>query len=139
MPRYDYEIIETGEVIEVEHSIKQDALTEMFSPERGKPLPCKRLISFSAHTPGFVLKGDGWTVKSSGFGQRGYKGKYQSMIRDAGTPVDAPAAKHEADHQFQHWVDSGGLRGIKPSMDFDAKAKPMTGAERVGKANSEKS
>ena len=82
---------------------------------------CIRLIS---QTSPPVFKGSGWTIKSSGFGARGYKGKHQDKIRPIGTPVDAPANKAEADRQFQTWVDSGGLAGIKPTFDTNDRSDP---------------
>jgi predicted nucleic acid-binding Zn ribbon protein len=123
MPTYEYEIITTGEIVEVRHGIKEPPLTETRSPKTGDLQPCKRLISVN-QAGGFVLKGNGWTVKSSGFGKRGYKGKFQDQIRPSGTPVDAPANKSDADQQFQEWVDSDGLKGIKPSMDLKDKDHP---------------
>ena len=131
MPNYDYEIPSTGEVIEVFQSIKDDHLKTLYSPKKKKELPCKRLISYN-HA-GIVYKGDGWTVKQSGFGKRGYKGKYQDKIRDSGTPVDAPVSKREADMQFQKYIDSGGLQGIKPSFDLSQKARPQTAEQMLDK------
>jgi putative FmdB family regulatory protein len=135
MPAYDYECQTCGSVVEIIHSIKLDAYKNFICPVCESDQPCKRLISFNC-SGGFILKGDGWTIKRSGFGKRGYLGKHQDKIRGIGTPVDAPSYKPEADMQFQKWVDSGGLEGIKPTLEFDAKAKPKTGEQYLEKGKS---
>jgi hypothetical protein len=53
---YDYEVVETGQVIEVEHPISQPALTE-YTLEDGRKVNVRRLISGSTK---FVLKGGNW-------------------------------------------------------------------------------
>lgn len=131
MPTYDYEIISTKEIVEVTQSIKDDALTEIYSPKKKKMLPCRRQISYNY--AGVVYKGDGWTMKNAGHGARGYKGKFQDKIRPKGAPVDAPANKAEADRQFQRHIDSGGLDGIKPSMEFKAGNAPQTTEQMLDK------
>jgi len=132
MPTYDYRCKTCGSVFEVVHSIKLDSLKKYKCPKCKKEQPCERQIAPNICPP--VFKGGGWTVPSSGWGKRGYKGKHQDQVRPAGTPVDAPADKAEADNQFQNWVDSGGLHGIKPTMNLNDKnnpARPKTAEERV--------
>jgi putative FmdB family regulatory protein len=131
MPSYDYECQTCGEVVEISHSIKQDALTEFDCPACGSTQPCKRIVCYNYCKP--IFKGDGWTIPTSGYGKRGYKGRFSNLVRDVGTPVDAPNHKVEADRQFQQYIDSGGLQGIKPTFDLSAKARPMTGAEMIDK------
>ena len=110
-----------------------DALEEIDCPSCKIKQKCERLISENFCEP--IFKGTGWAVKNSGFGARGYKGKHQDKIRPVGTPVDAPAHKGEADKQFQKWVDSGGLEGIKPTFDTKDKndpRRPKTASEMIG-------
>jgi len=45
MPVYEYQFIETGNIIEISHSMKDDALKEYLNPETNKIEPVKRLIS----------------------------------------------------------------------------------------------
>lgn len=121
MPTYIYEILdENGEGTEVFvekiQLMKDDPLTEITNDE-GQTFKVRRVITGGAGT---IFKGGGWTIN---FGDRGYKGKFKSKLRERGTPVDGPNNKHEADKQFQKWVDSGGLDGIKPSMDFSKKTQ----------------
>ena len=56
---YEYEVIETGEIIEVSQSIKEPKLTEMIHPKSGKKVSVRRLIS-SNHV---VFRGDNWADK----------------------------------------------------------------------------
>ncbi len=133
MPSYDYKCSECGSLNNVVHSIKEDALKETFCSKCELVKPCNRVISKNSCPP--IFNGNGWTVKSSGFGKRGYKGKFQDHVRPIGTPVDAPADKAEADKQFQRYVDSGGLDGIKPTFNMTDKndpRRPKTAKEVVG-------
>lgn len=120
MPTYDYEIVDTGELIEIVHSIHDKAWTEMIHPKTGETCHVKRLVSGGTGT---IFKGDGWTIN---FGNRGYKGKFGKHLRPVGSPVDAPQNKSEADRQFQAWVDSGGLTGIQPTMNFAEGTTPQS-------------
>jgi putative FmdB family regulatory protein len=136
MPSYDYQCEKCKTIIEVTHSILDDPHTTCDCPKCKKEMPCHRIIS--RNYAGIQFKGDGWTPKNSGFGKRGYKGKFQNLVREKGTPVDAPNRKAEADRQFQQWVDTGGLQGIKPSFTTnseitDWRAKPMESDERISK------
>jgi putative FmdB family regulatory protein len=134
MPTYDYRCKKCGYVYEVIHSILQDTLKKHKCIKCNKEQPCERQIAPNVCPP--VFKGSGWTVPLSGFGKRGYKGKNSDQIRPAGTPVDAPSDKGEADRQFQKWVDSGGLQGIKPTVNLNDKnnpARPKTAEERSKK------
>jgi len=135
MPTYDYRCDVCNEINEVQQSIKDDKLEKTYCKKCGKETGCKRIITYNYCTP--IFKGNDWTVKSSGFGKRGYKGKYQNLIRPGGCPVDAPASKIEADKQFQNWVDTGGLHGIKPTVKSkDDVSRPMSGEERIDKGKS---
>ncbi len=131
MSVYDYQCKKCEEIAEVEHSIKLDALKEFNCPVCESVQKCKRLISTISEP---IFKGTGWTVKQTGFGGRGYKGKYKEKIRPVGTPVDAPSDKREADRQFQRNLDTHGLGGIKPTFDFNDKndpRRPKTAEELV--------
>lgn len=110
MATYDYKFIETGEIIEVSHPMKNDALTEYVHPETGEMMKVKRLISGGS---GFILKGDGWTASSK---NRGYKGKFKNKLRPVGCPVENPNNKREADQFFQNQIDSGMLDNVQPSF-----------------------
>jgi len=93
----------------------------------------KNLMLCKAYMMKGIFKGNGWTISST---TRGYKGKFTNKIRPRGTPVDAPVNKSEADKQFQQWVDSGGLQGIKPTIDIGDKnnpSRPQTAEEQVDK------
>lgn len=116
MPTYDYEIIETGEVIEIQHSIKDDAFTEIEHPETGEVVKVKRLIGGGSGT---IFKGGGWTIGAN----RGYQGKFKNKLRPVGTPVDAPNNKAEADKMFQAQVDAGMLDGVPASMNLGTKSQ----------------
>ena len=132
MPAYDYKCKKCNEIVEIIHGISQDKLKEFDCPKCNSKQKCERLISKSINPP--VFTGTGWTVKSSGFGARGYKGKHQDMVRPIETSVDAPADKKEADMQFQKHIDSGGLEGIKPTFDTSDRSdprQPKTAVERV--------
>lgn len=122
MPSYDYECKECKSVIEFAHSIKEDAWVEFDCPICESKQECKRLMSFNYCNT--VFKGNGWTIKTTGFGARGYKGKHQDKLRPTGTTVDAPGHKVEASKQFQRYIDSGGLVGIKPTFNMNDKADP---------------
>lgn len=133
MPYYEYKCNSCNNIEEIQHSIKDDAKKTMFCSKCKKNQECTRLISVTTEP---IFKGTGWTVKQSGFGKRGYKGKYQNLIRDRGAPVDAPTDKADADQQFQKWVDTGGLAGIKPTIDVNNQSianKPATMEEKVDK------
>lgn len=133
MPSYDYKCKKCNKVVEITHSISQNKLEEFDCPKCNSKQKCERLISGSFCPP--VFTGTGWSVKSFGFGARGYKGKKQDQIRPIGTPVDAPADKREADKQFQRFVDTGGLHGIKPTFDTKDRndpRRPKTAVEKVG-------
>jgi len=121
MPTYTYEILEdngkgTEYLIEVVQSMKDDALTEWKDPE-GNIHKVRRVITGGV---GVIFTGGGWTPNYS---SRGYKGKFSKKIRPIGTPVEHPVHKKEADRQFQQWVDTGGLTGIKPDFEFEGKGK----------------
>jgi len=134
MPSYDYECKKCKTIYSLSHSIKDDAFEKYKCPKCKSVQKCKRLITFN-HA-GIKFKGDGWTVPSSGYGKRGYKGKFGNLIRKEGSPVDAPSRKDEADKQFQRWIDTGGLDGIKPDIDLNATDfanKPMTTEEALDK------
>ena len=134
MPNYDYECIKCETVYGVEHSIKDDAFKKHLCPKCDKKTPCKRLISMNYS--GIIFKGDGWTIPESGHGNRGYKGIFQNLIRKKGSPVEAPDNKREADMQFNQWVDSGGLAGIKPNIEINAQDfanRPKTTEEIIDK------
>ncbi|HUW43952.1 MAG TPA: zinc ribbon domain-containing protein [Bacillota bacterium] len=139
MPAYDYQCLTCGTINEVIHSIKDDALKQNHCPVCENVQPCSRKIV--RNLCGVIFKGEGWTMKSSGFGARGYKGKFQDKVRPVGTPVDAPSDKRESDMQFQKYIDSGGLDGIKPTFDFNDKQdprRPQTAQEQVDKGASHK-
>ena|ERR1035437_3420153 len=130
MPHYDYEILDTKEIIEVQQSIKDSALEFLYSPKKKKELPCKRLIS--KNYAGIVFQGDGWTVPLSGHGKRGYSGKFGGLVREKGHPVDGP--QHAADAKnFQKAIDGGLLDGVPSSVKLSPKTKPMTGYEMIDK------
>lgn len=134
MPAYDYQCKKCEQIVEITHSIAQDALKEFECSNCNSKQECSRLISGSVCPP--IFTGNGWTVKTSGFGARGYKGKHQDKIRPVGTTVDAPGDKAEADMQFQKHIDSGGLEGIKPTFDTtnkDDPRRPKTAAEQTGR------
>jgi len=133
MPYYEYKCEVCENIETINHSIKEDARKKIFCTKCDKEQPCRRLISQTSEP---LFKGKGWTVKQSGFGKRGYKGKYQNLIRDKGAPVDAPSDKAEADREFQRWVDTGGLQGIKPTIDTknrDIANRPATMEEKIDK------
>lgn len=119
MTTYEYEFIDTGDVIEIQQSMKDPKFEELMHPETGKMMKVKRLISDNGNV---IFKGDGWTIN---FGNRGYKGKFKKKIRERGDVV-APVNKAEADRQFQNFIDSGGLTGIKPSMNFSGPSPQTT-------------
>jgi len=134
MPAYDYKCKKCETVVEIVHPISQDILKEFDCPTCNNKQECSRLISLNHCN--VIFKGNGWTVKSSGFGARGYKGKFQDKTRPIGTTVDAPANKREADKQTQRWIDTGGLDGIKPTFDMTNKndpRRPKTADEMVEK------
>ncbi|HUS51039.1 MAG TPA: hypothetical protein VMZ91_12800 [Candidatus Paceibacterota bacterium] len=138
MPNYDYLCKKCDTEYNVNHGIKQDAFKKHYCPKCDSVQKCVRLISPNCCSIKFV--GDGWTIKESGFGKRGYEGKFGKLIRDKGSPVDAPSNKREADQQFQKFLDSGGLDGIEPTLKEGDKfnSKPMSAEEMVdkGKGNS---
>ena len=127
--RYDYECQECKDVYEVIQSMKDDRLEEHHCPKCDKISKCSRIVYGGT---GFIWTCDAPTVNSS---SRGYKGKFKNKIRPAGTPVDAPVHKGEADKQFQNWVDSGGLQGVAPTVDLNkTSAAPQTAEQMVDKS-----
>lgn len=71
---YTYQVIETGQEIEIDHPMSQPALTEI---ERdGVKMTVKRLIQGGGS--GFILKGDGWarTGYERGIQSNDYVKKY---------------------------------------------------------------
>ena len=130
MSKYDYECQTCKETYEVIQSMKEDKLKEYECPKCGSVQPCVRLISGGCGTH---FLGNGWTVNSK---TRGYGGKFGDKIRPVGSPVDAPAVKAEADAQFNRWVESGGLDGIKPSFNINDRnnpARPQTAEQMIDK------
>jgi predicted nucleic acid-binding Zn ribbon protein len=129
MPTYTYEFLDnegnpTGKFVEEIQSIKDNPYVEL-KDENGNYIKVRRVVTGGVGT---IFKGGGWTVNH---GNRGYTGKFTKKLRDRGTPVDGPNNKPEADQQFQRWVDSGGLQGIKPTVQFDGKAQ--TAEQQVDK------
>lgn len=129
MPTYVYEILDkegngTDNFVEMVQSIKDEPFTEIEN-ENGEALPVRRVVSGGVGT---IFKGGGWTISDS---NRGYKGKFKNKLRERGTPVDGYNDKANNDRQFQQWIDSGGLHGIKPSMEFGKKAQ--TAEQQVDK------
>ena len=127
MPNYDYKCKKCKHEYNVNHSIKLDAFKEYHCPECDSVQKCERLISPNCCEIAF--KGDGWTIKSAGFGKRGYKGKFGNLIREKDTPVDSPTNKNEADRFFQQQIDRGMLDGVKPSVSVE----PRTAEQSVDK------
>ncbi len=125
MTTYEYEFIDTGDIVEIEQSMKDSKFEELVHPETGTLMKVKRLISNNGNV---IFKGDGWTIH---FEDRGYKGKFKKKIRERGDVV-APANKAEADRQFQNFIDSGGLTGIKPSMNLGG-SSPQTTEQMLDK------
>ena len=126
MSRYDYKCKTCEIEYELEQHMSEDKFAEHECPKCGNKQPCERLISGGTATH-FI--GTDFQTNLKG---RGYKGKFGNKIRPTGTPVDAPASKEESDMQFQKWVDTGGLDGIKPTMDL-GKAAPQTAEQQIDK------
>ena len=130
MPTYDYECQECESVYELIQSMKDDRFETHECPVCNKETSCSRLISGGSGPPIWKTGDSKRQINKN----RGYGGRFGSKIRTPGTPVDAPANKHEADKQFQTWVDSGGLDGIKPSMDMNGKpGSPQTTEQLLDK------
>jgi putative FmdB family regulatory protein len=110
MATYEYKCKECNTEYDVVQSMKDDKYKEYNCPKCEKTTPCERLISYSG--PAIWIGGAPTTSSVT----RGYGGRFGNKIRPAGSPVDAPANKAEADRQFSSWVDNGGLTGIKPSF-----------------------
>jgi len=128
MPTYDYKCLECDEEYEIRHSIHDDAYEKYECPKCSRETDCERLISGGSGTPIWKAGDSKRQINKS----RGYTGKFQNKLRPAGTSVDAPANKREADMQFQKFLDSGGLEGIEPSIDLNKSAgKPQTAEEMI--------
>lgn len=130
MPIYDYVCLTCEKQFDVMQSIHDDRLIKCICPNCKTEEPCEKIITGGT---GVIFKGNGWSVSST---TRGYKGKYSHKLRPRGSPVDAPSNKPEADRQFQNWVDSGGLTGVKPSIntyDKDNPSRPQTAEEQIDK------
>lgn len=116
MPTYEYRCLKCLDIYDIRHEMSEPKIEEYDCPFCGSKQPCEKLISgggmiqFGKHNDDLDFQS---TKKN-----RGYRGKYRDLLRPVGTPVDAPALKSEADRQFQNWVDTGGLDGIKEIPDL---------------------
>lgn len=110
MPTYEYEIEETGEIIEIVHSIKDDPYTEIEHPESGERVKVHRLVSGGTGT---IFKGGGWTIGAD----RGYKGKFKNKLRPKGTPVDEPNRINETVAMHQLFEKTHGDMGFRMKKD----------------------
>lgn len=60
MPTYEYEIPETGEIIEIVHGV-HEVKQKILSPKKKKLMACRRILSPNP----IIFKGEGWTKKGN--------------------------------------------------------------------------